>query len=92
MNSFESFFAVEYLSPQMEQELEELLREDAPTDVGKIANILAEMKRLQSLHQGGGEEYVNLGGSASGYQTSSEVYQPNGSLYDQNMSGGSLHY
>jgi len=85
--------AVEYLSPQMEQELEELLREDAPTDVAKIATILAEMKRLQSLHESTGAYGVPQG-SSSGYQTgpsSSDVYQLNGNMFDPGL-GGNLHY
>lgn len=89
----------------MEQELEELLREDAPTDVAKISTILAEMKRLQSLHQVGigGDQYVmtgaGVGPSGAGgalYTTSNgaqDVYQANG-MYDQLGGGahGSLHY
>jgi len=80
--------AVEYLSPQMEQELEELLREDAPTDVGKIANILAEMKRIQNtIHQGGGADYGIGHGGHLGYSggQSSEVYPLNGNIYDPGM-------
>jgi hypothetical protein len=80
----------------MEQELEELLREDAPTDVAKIATILAEMKRIQSLHQIGGE-YVGPG-SSSGYQAGqspADVYQLNGNIFDPSLGGahgGNLHY
>ncbi|CAL8131718.1 unnamed protein product [Orchesella dallaii] len=92
--------AVEYLSPQMEQELEELLREDAPTDVEKISTILVEMKRLQSLHQGGGGADYLMSGVAHGNpgyhaQQPSDVYQPNGNLYDQTIASGhgtNLHY
>jgi len=91
--------AVEYLSPQMEQELEELLREDAPTDVEKISTILAEMKRLQSLQQGGGAADYLMANVAHGnpayHGQASDVYQPNGNLYDQSITGGhgaNLHY
>lgn len=78
----------------MEAELEELLREDAPTDVGKISSILAEMKRLQSLHiaAGGNSDYGLPDAVAPGYQPPSDVYQPNGTLYDAGLGGGSLHY
>jgi len=87
--------AVEYLSPQMELELEELLKEDAPTDVGKIANILAEMKRIQNtIQQGGVVEYGIGSGGSSGYHggQSSDVYQLNGNIYDHGLGGGNLHY
>lgn len=97
-NSLLCLISVEFLSPQLEQELEELLREDAPTDVVKISTILAEMKRLQSLHQVGGTAEYSMATAAPGYSggpSASDVYQPNGNIYDQSITGGhpgNLHY
>lgn len=41
----------EYLSPGTEADIEYLLRDDAPTDMERISNVLAEMRRIQSMQR-----------------------------------------
>jgi len=42
----------EYLSPGTEADIEYLLRDDSPTDLERISNVLAEMRRIQSMQRG----------------------------------------
>jgi len=43
----------DYLSPGTEADIDYLLRDDTPTDMERISNVLAEMRRIQGMQQRG---------------------------------------
>jgi len=80
----------EYLSPDTAADLEDLLQEDCPRDLGKLTMVLNEMKRIQSLQKGGVVDPMAQQGyhSSTMYQQGQGdhgvMYQPNGSVFDPN--------
>jgi predicted nuclease with TOPRIM domain len=58
----------EFLTPATEAEIDYLLREDTPTDLDRITNVLTEMRRIQNNQhpQHRGEE--DIPESSYGYQ------------------------
>ncbi|XP_021957791.1 CCAAT/enhancer-binding protein gamma [Folsomia candida] len=81
----------EYLSPDTAADLEDLLMDDAPRDLGKLTSVLNEVKRIQAIQKNGMESigshqqqnhlYAAGNASSSGY-SQMHMYNAGADVFD----------